>query len=347
MVRLAVDDRQNVVKLLSVMPIFNTHRGRYQIFEFAGLGALAPLVNLEGEPFVVASQVIQTLESYGRVSYEHEALGVFLSAVKEFIGAASDHRAFLEHLLRQYGLMTPLKAPGEITDWKGYSQPQDVLEKIVGENTLRNISFLKRALEVSRAVALVDVGEWVGTGFMINSTLLMTNNHVLPSQERLARTVFRFNYQLTFDGIEEEAKTYRAVAGGLFQTNPSLDYSIVEIEGIPGEDWAVAPLSTDIPSTGKRVNIIQHPAGLPKQISFQNNFVEYSDPRVVQYVTSTLNGSSGSPVFDDQWRVVALHHAGGMLIEPKTDMVYFRNEGIAMSAIVKDLPVSIQAEINH
>lgn len=347
MVRLEANDRQKVVKLLAVMPIFNTHRGRYQIFEFAGLGLLTPLVNFEGEPFVVASQVIQSLESYGRVSYEHEALGVFLSAIKEFISPASDEGKFLEYLLRQYNLMTPLKAPEEITDWKGYSQPQDVLEKIVGENTLRNISFLKRALEVSRAVALVDAGEWVGTGFMINSKLLMTNSHVLPSRETAAGTVFRFNYQLTFDGMEEEAKTYTAVAGGVFQTNRDLDYSIVEIEGVPGDDWAVAPISTDIPSNGNRVNIIQHPAGLPKQISFQNNFVEYSDQRIVQYLTSTLNGSSGSPVFDDQWKVVALHHAGGMIQEPKTNAVYFRNEGIAMSAIIKDLPASLKAEINY
>jgi len=347
MVHLSVADRQRLVKWLSKMPLFGTQRGRYQLFEFGGINNLAPLINLEGEPFVVASQVIQTLESYGKVSYEHEALGVFLSTVKEFTSTAGDDRGFLEYLLRQYGLMTSPKAPDEISDWKGYSQPAEVLEKIIGENTLRNISFLERALEVSGAVALVDVGEWVGTGFMISPTILMTNNHVLPNEVESARTVFRFNYQLTFDGVEEQAKTYRALAGGFFKTNPRLDYSIVEIEGVPGNDWAVAPLSTVIPSKNTRVNIIQHPAGLPKQISFQNNFVEYSDHNVVQYVTSTLNGSSGSPVFDDQWRVVALHHAGGMLVEPKTNMAYFRNEGIAMSAIVKDFPASLRAEIKN
>jgi hypothetical protein len=39
--------------------------------------------------------------------------------------------------------------------------------------------------------------------------------------------------------------------------------------------------------------------------------------------------------------VVALHHAGGMLIEPGTKRTYFRNEGIRMAAILNDLPPNI------
>ena len=38
----------------------------------------------------------------------------------------------------------------------------------------------------------------------------------------------------------------------------------------------------------------------------QNNFVAYADANIVQYATSTLPGSSGSPVFDDEFKVVAI-----------------------------------------
>ena len=87
-----------------------------------------------------------------------------------------------------------------------------------------------------------------------------------------------------------------------------------------------------------RVNIIQHPLGQPKQISLQNNFVQYVGGNVVQYVTSTLQGSSGSPVFNDAWEVVALHHAGGNISEPTTQQRYFRNEGTLIESILADLP---------
>jgi V8-like Glu-specific endopeptidase len=92
------------------------------------------------------------------------------------------------------------------------------------------------------------------------------------------------------------------------------------------------------PATKSRVNIIQHQGGMPKQISIQNNFLEYVDEKLLQYLTSTLPGSSGSPVFDDNWRVVALHRSGGMVEEPQTSRRYFRNAGIRISAIVNDLP---------
>jgi V8-like Glu-specific endopeptidase len=76
------------------------------------------------------------------------------------------------------------------------------------------------------------------------------------------------------------------------------------------------------------VNIIQHPAGQSKVIALYHNVVAYVDDRRVQYLTDTLPGSSGSPVFDSQWRVVALHHSGGWLTEPGSKKAFFRNEGI-------------------
>jgi hypothetical protein len=79
----------------------------------------------------------------------------------------------------------------------------------------------------------------------------------------------------------------------------------------------------------------------------QNNFVEYVGNEVVQYITSTLTGSSGSPVFNDNWEIVALHHAGGMLPEPDTQRRFFRNEGILIASILADpdLPPNIRKMI--
>ncbi len=345
--RLNLEHRRRLMRILESMPLLGTYRGRLQILQSAGLEQVIPQIDLEGEPFVVTSQIVQVLETYGRVSYEHQALGLFLNTVKEFVGAAEGNREFIEYLLREYDLMTPVKNQGELEEWRGEDTPQAVLEKIIGENTLRHISFLQRGLEVSRAVALVDVGEWVGTGFMISPNLLLTNNHVLPGQDLIPQTKIRFNYQLNFVGAAEKIRDYELAPAGVFHTQPELDYTVVEVTDSPGNEWAISTLSRAVPAPKNRVNIIQHPAGQPKQISFQNNFVEYADSTRVQYLTSTLNGSSGSPVFDDRWEVVALHHAGGMLVEPSTKQTYFRNEGITLSAILNDLPSNIAAQIQN
>lgn len=342
MANLKNTDRINLVKILNEIPSLQTYRARRILLETAGLEVIIPQIDLEGPPFIVNTEIVHTLEVYGRVTFEHEALGVFLNAVKGFVGAADDKQQFISQLLEEYKLMTPVKTSQILPDWHTSFNKEHLLEKIIGENTLRPVSFLQRGYEVSRAITLIDTGKWLGTGFMIGYNLLLTNNHVLPDQSSLDNTIFRFNYQLTFDGQEEKVKQYSAKPRGCFYTNESLDFTVIELEGTPGKEWGVTKINSSGTTKGKRVNIIQHPGGLPKQISFQNNIVQYVDDKVVQYLTSTLGGSSGSPVFDDQWQVVAVHHAGGMLTEPSSNLSYFRNEGINIGAVINDIPSAIK-----
>ena len=61
------------------------------------------------------------------------------------------------------------------------------------------------------------------------------------------------------------------------------------------------------PGVNFPVNIIQHPDGQPKRVAFRNNLVSAVDDSTIRYFTDTDRGSSGAPVCDDVWRVVALH----------------------------------------
>jgi hypothetical protein len=76
------------------------------------------------------------------------------------------------------------------------------------------------------------------------------------------------------------------------------------------------------------VPIVQHPNGQPKQIALTSSVVVRVKSPLLHYTTDTMGGSSGSPVFNDLWQVVAIHHAAG----PKINGVA-TNEGILMAAI--------------
>ena len=56
---------------------------------------------------------------------------------------------------------------------------------------------------------------------------------------------------------------------------------------------------------------------------------------LVQYSTDTEPGSSGSPVFNQDWEIVGLHHRGGGLAGPDGKK-YFTNEGILIGSVVRD-----------
>ena len=56
--------------------------------------------------------------------------------------------------------------------------------------------------------------------------------------------------------------------------------------------------------------IIQHLGGQRKRLGFVRNQVSSFDERVIHYLTDTQEGSSGSPVFDGQGRLIASQYAG-------------------------------------
>lgn len=208
-------------------------------------------------------------------------------------------------------------------------------EKIVGLNNLLNIAWLSQGLLLAGAVARVRLPNGFGTGFLISQELLLTNHHVFPDARTAASATIEFNYQDNWSGTLQPVRSF-TVDSSKFQTNAELDYSIVRVNGAPGELFGYLDLATAADAAvNDYVSIIQHPLGGPKQVSLTDNKVSAVFDNKVQYATDTEPGSSGSPVFNQAWQLVALHHAGGGLAGPDGTK-YFTNEGIAISAVIAD-----------
>ena len=228
-------------------------------------------------------------------------------------------------------------------------------EKLIGPSNLRPVSFLARGIALSRAVAHITLpGVGAGTGFLVADDLLLTNGHVFPDEATAGEAIVRFNYEDTLSGRPKKVDTYRCRPAEGFHTSPyleegvaaaALDYSVVRLDGKAGSRWGrivLAPREVGVPQD---VVIIQHPGGEKKQISITDNETAFADDLRCQYFTDTLPGSSGSPVFDDRWRLVALHHAGGFLTQPGDPTQHLRNEGVRTAPILADLPAWARAEL--
>lgn len=127
----------------------------------------------------------------------------------------------------------------------------------------------------------------------------------------------------------------------------SLDYAIVRLEEAIGNQpfgigatnassekrgWIKPTVANPI-FAGSHMIIMQHPDKQPVKISFGLSRVLGCDQnnRRVRHLVNTLNGSSGSPCFDQHFNWIALHNMG----DPSWNPAY--NQGVVATAIVADL----------
>lgn len=344
-VNLSRPDFQKLTHIVQSLPEFGTERDRRRLVAGALEGVpksdvILARLDLGGTPMGGAVEVIRFLADFGQVAYGKEALGVFLNYIQAFVG--EENTAFISNLFITYPLDAPASPDRPLDHWYNIVSPEEIREKIIGENTLQHINILELALEVARPVVHLRVvkqngHQSLGTGFLVAPDLLMTNNHVIASAVEAITTEYSFNYQLGRDGKLLDIVPVQAMLEGLFYTNPDLDYTVLQLFDEPGKTFGVLKLKEIMVRKDDRVAIIQHPGGHLKKISMQNNFVAYADARDVQYTTSTLPGSSGSPVFNDKFEVIAIHHSGGLLEEPGTGRRYLCNAGTSMIAVLNDL----------
>lgn len=249
-------------------------------------------------------------------------------------------------------------------------------ERIMGTNDLLPFEFLRRGAEAGRSVARLRVTRHdggrpttaggmpvrhLGTGWLLSRSLVITNHHVVnarndgepdaPPQdlELQARSV---EVQLDYEAAGAETSTCRVTALEAFAPlGGPLDYAILRLEHpVDRQPLPVvaAPLRLPAGSDGyPSVNIIQHPQGDPKMVACRNNLVTHVDGAQLWYFTDTMSGSSGAPVCNDQWRVVALHKKWDYLqgVTYRGREAAWANQGTQMFAIVEHLRASGKAAL--
>lgn len=245
--------------------------------------------------------------------------------------------------------LLPLPPEFATPDAAGWSRNFGNERQIVeGQGALLDVAFLALGAERARSICRVtSTFPWLrparyhGTAAVIGSDLILTNHHVVyDTMGRPAEKIeLLFDYE--FD-----------IRGGSRQTT-TVSCDPITILGDALHDWAVVrtrdPISvrypalnlagpTVPPEAGDFVFIIQHPDGREKKVGLSHNVVRAVNADVVQYWTETRAGSSGSPVFNHEWEIVALHHRWVGL--PAKNPTEYRNQGVRIEQVRKGLSIA-------
>ena len=184
------------------------------------------------------------------------------------------------------------------------------------------------------------------------------------------RVRFRFDYTVLADGVVvHPGRTYGLAPDWDvdhsryspldLQVDPSgapgpdeLDHALVRLDRAAGDDVVSAGQGAEpgAPARGwlelqpdphdflsdRLLSILQHPDGQPLKLAIDTSAVlgtvgPPARPTRVRYATLTEPGSSGSPCFDADWNLVALHHSGDPKYEAFGRARY--NEGIPAQAL--------------
>lgn len=210
-----------------------------------------------------------------------------------------------------------------------------VNEVVMGARDFLSIEFLQRGLASARSVGRVVVRAGSGvrelaTGFLIGPGLMLTNKHVLDTADTAAACGIEMDYEHSAYGPAKTPQVFWFEPERFFVADDKLDYALVavaprSVRDAPLSRYGWLPLHQTqgkIAINGKDyLNIIQHPLGRPKEVVLRENRVldlrtgdekDANDTMgpFIHYEADTEKGSSGSPVLNDQWDVVALHHSG-------------------------------------
>jgi len=176
-----------------------------------------------------------------------------------------------------------------------------------------------------------------GTGFLITPNVVITNFHVMEEvinqNVNYNKVVLRFDYKKLVGGKSSDGTEYRLTEDWLvdqsrYTDNPlptvdELDYILLKVDGNPGNSilgekdssergWIKLPTEKYEFSPKTPLSILQHPNGQRLKLAFDTDAIigVNENHTIVKYKTNTEPGSSGSPCFNIDWELVALHHMG-------------------------------------
>jgi S1-C subfamily serine protease len=159
-----------------------------------------------------------------------------------------------------------------------------------------------KALASRHAVGRIESpkGTGIGTGVLIQPDLLLTCNHVF-TKSQVKEAWVRFNYKFGSFLLD---KYLFELDFDLVSKHNRPDHALVRVKGQPQQ--LTTNQVNDRLDSGQEIRTIHHPLGKHIEISQIGHIVQVGED-YINHNLRTDNGSSGAPIFNRQWELIAIH----------------------------------------
>lgn len=169
-----------------------------------------------------------------------------------------------------------------------------------------------------------DGGKWltVCTAWLVSREYILTNYHCFLSKTGRRLSIKDARFRLGYLFQRTEPGDDFPVSPEPLESNESLDYAILRVDGDPADKYAIVPWAASDPSPGEELLAIHHPLGKPLRVT--RRFCRVVTRSAVTDVDfrhrcDTMPGSSGAPIFSElSHMAVGLHYQGGLDETPQS-----------------------------
>ncbi|MHC1774638.1 MAG: PKD domain-containing protein [Lentimicrobium sp.] len=224
--------------------------------------------------------------------------------------------------------------PGELSLYRvthGYRDAFDFAKSFGSSGSCNNNVACPEAAgwenEIKSSCMLVTGGSGFCSGSLVNNTnnngtpYILTADHCYSSP---GSWVFWFNWQSATCSNPASSPSYNSLSGATLKArNADSDFCLVQINSTPPSNYNVYYSGWNRENTASTSSVgIHHPSGDIKKISFDNNPTTSSDYEPAPYLANshwkitqwddgtTEGGSSGSPLYDQNHRIIGQLHGG-------------------------------------
>jgi endonuclease G, mitochondrial len=306
-------------------------------------------INPNNKNFYTLGCILQAL--FSRVGFDKQSV---IAAVMVRYGLIQSERLLNDLIVNYQVPISPemTSAPknyGPEIDWRGPTDELQLQSLFKPQPDFLDVGFLIEGIRQAISVCRIETsaGKALGTGFLIDNNLLLTNYHVLQTETstpdninaNAREIVLRFGYFTAETGGATKGQTFRLEQNQpMVQHSPTdkLDYVLLRVEDkiIKTSEIKKAECEfNNLLAERMTLAILQHPDGESMKLAVSSDGITSVQPQtgLVQYLTRTSGGSSGSPCFNENWKVVALHHA------ERAKAFGSIREGILLSAIYPEI----------
>ncbi|MBX7227274.1 MAG: trypsin-like peptidase domain-containing protein [Chitinophagales bacterium] len=259
---------------------------------------------LEGTPVLFVTYEEKYLPDINKIVKEintNGGRGAY--CLKEF----DEKQNFTEKFIDEFTLLAKSLIQNSL-DKGNYSIGEITNGKTFVSEYQKKISLVKKSAQISDNVCILKKGECSATGFLLGESHILTAYHFIEEINGIEDLIINFNHVEDAPSVNKIDVQIDCIS--YFDADPNLDFAVLKLNS-----KIITFCSYNISESvlkNNKCHIIHHPVEIndDRKKDYKreaDGWILDADPVLYKHNIHTYKGSSGAPIFNEEYELIAMH----------------------------------------